>query len=96
MASLLDSPATKPVGQADMAQGMLDATAEKFEYDVFISYSHRNPTQAEQLLKIFNEIDSEVKVFYDRSELTAGNEYRHGIALLISYTVCSLMQGSGF
>ena len=46
--------------------------AEKFKYDVFISYSHKNPDQAEAFLQAFKEIDETVKVFYDRSALTTG------------------------
>ena len=45
---------------------------EKFQYDVFISYSHKNPEQAEALLQAFAEVDKTVKVFYDRSALTTG------------------------
>ena len=45
---------------------------DKFKYDVFISYSHKNPDQAEALLQAFKEIDENVKVFYDRSALTTG------------------------
>lgn len=44
----------------------------RFQYDVFISYSHKNPDQAEALLQAFKEINDKVKVFYDRSALTTG------------------------
>ena len=52
------------------------AKADKFKYDVFISYSHKNPKEAEMLLKIFGEVDDCVKVFYDRSALTTGNSIK--------------------
>jgi hypothetical protein len=45
---------------------------DKFEFDVFISYSHKNPHHAETLLESFNSIDADCKVFYDRSALTTG------------------------
>ena len=49
-----------------------EETVEKFDYDVFISYSHKNPAEAESMLKMFRELDPELKVFYDRSELVTG------------------------
>lgn len=45
---------------------------EKYEFDVFISYSHKNPSHAKTLLEMFNKIDPTCKVFYDRSSLTTG------------------------
>ncbi|XP_052768889.1 uncharacterized protein LOC128209084 [Mya arenaria] len=52
-------------------------SAEKFQYDVFISYSHRNPQQAELMLEIFKHIDPLIKVFYDRSALTTGVNWQN-------------------
>lgn len=45
---------------------------EKYKFDVFISYSHKNPSHAKTLLETFNKIDPNCKVFYDRSSLTTG------------------------
>ena len=74
--SQLDDPLLTP-GNGDSIQykiKQLTPTTEeaKFKYDVFISYSHRDPAQAEALLQAFAEIDEMVKVFYDRSALTTG------------------------
>ncbi|KAL3872816.1 hypothetical protein ACJMK2_036015 [Sinanodonta woodiana] len=46
-----------------------------YAYDVFISYSHKNPSQAEALLQAFKDTDPKIKVFYDRSELTTGTNW---------------------
>lgn len=46
--------------------------AVKFDYDVFISYSHKNPEHAEKMLKTIADMDPGLRVFYDRSELTTG------------------------
>ncbi|VDH98627.1 Hypothetical predicted protein [Mytilus galloprovincialis] len=56
----------------------LDANgdAEKFNYDVFISYSHRQPKQAEKLLNDMTVANSDLKIFFDRSELTMGNMWQ--------------------
>ncbi|XP_060564379.1 uncharacterized protein LOC132723632 [Ruditapes philippinarum] len=50
---------------------------DKFEFDVFISYSHKNPHHAETLLESFNSIDADCKVFYDRSALTTGTNWQN-------------------
>ncbi|XP_053381055.1 uncharacterized protein LOC123529545 [Mercenaria mercenaria] len=50
---------------------------DKFEFDVFISYSHKNPVHAETLLETFNKIDPDLKVFYDRSALTTGTNWQN-------------------
>ncbi|KAH3853277.1 uncharacterized protein LOC127875226 [Dreissena polymorpha] len=78
--------------------------ADKFDYDVFISYSHKNPEHAEKMLKTISNIDPGLRVFYDRSELKTGinwqnmlyqcvGECRCMIALVsqtyISSTVCT-------
>ncbi|XP_046575598.1 uncharacterized protein LOC124283650 [Haliotis rubra] len=42
-------------------------------YDVFISYSHRDPTPAQTLLQCLQEQDSTLSVFFDRSELKTGS-----------------------
>ncbi|CAG2185236.1 unnamed protein product [Mytilus edulis] len=56
----------------------LDANgdAEKFNYDVFISYSHRQPKQAEKLLHDMTVANSDLKIFFDRSELTMGSMWQ--------------------
>ncbi|XP_046575600.1 uncharacterized protein LOC124283651 isoform X2 [Haliotis rubra] len=45
----------------------------KTTYDVFISYSHRDPTPAQTLLQCLQEQDSTLSVFFDRSELKTGS-----------------------
>ncbi|KAL4237274.1 hypothetical protein ACF0H5_001993 [Mactra antiquata] len=52
---------------------------EKHTYDVFISYSHKNPTHAEKLLQSFSDVDRSIKVFYDRSALTTGSNWQNMI-----------------
>lgn len=47
-------------------------TEERFDYDVFISYSHKKPQEAEDLLVILSSGNSDLKIFFDRSELTMG------------------------
>ena len=71
----IDDPLLTPsVGEIIQYKQQLTPSVEdsKFKYDVFISYSHKNPDQAEALLQAFKEIDENVKVFYDRSALTTG------------------------
>ncbi|KAL5007943.1 hypothetical protein ScPMuIL_013524 [Solemya velum] len=53
-----------------------NSVEEKFIYDVFISYSHRNPKHAETLLQTFRSINPDIRVFYDRSELTTGSSWQ--------------------
>lgn len=77
---------TAPVSATDKAE-----SKEKFNFDVFISYSHKNPAHAEKLLESFNKLDPSFKVFYDRSALTTGNiskDFSHSapnLALLALY-----------
>ena len=63
-------------GNVDSKFKKEDNCVEKFEYDVFVSYSHKNPSEAETMLKIFADLDPKVKVFYDRSELVMGELFR--------------------
>ena len=60
--------------QADQSVDNTNSTqqSDKFDYDVFISYSHKNPSHAESLLECFKSVDRSCKVFYDRSALTTG------------------------
>lgn len=64
----------------------LDANgdAEKFNYDVFISYSHRQPKQAEKLLNDMTVANSDLKIFFDRSELTMGKILIFEFQLLVN------------
>nr|XP_006813739.1 PREDICTED: uncharacterized protein LOC100371202 [Saccoglossus kowalevskii] len=41
----------------------------KFEYDVFLSYSHKNSNKASLLLNGLLEVDSSLKIFFDTEEL---------------------------
>ncbi|XP_033734725.1 uncharacterized protein LOC117323550 [Pecten maximus] len=45
-------------------------------YDVFISYSHKNPDQAGDVLKELLGSKPEPKIFFDRSELTMGSMWQ--------------------
>jgi hypothetical protein len=45
---------------------------ERTQYDVFISYAHRTPTEAMKLYVSLLDIDPALKVFLDRSELRTG------------------------
>lgn len=47
---------------------------DKYQFDVFISYSHKTPDKAEKLLATFKSIVPTIKVFYDRSALTTGKD----------------------
>ena len=66
------SPGTGGTIQYKIKQLTPITNEARFKYDVFISYSHKDPQQAEALLQAFGEIDEMVRVFYDRSELTTG------------------------
>ena len=66
------SPGTGGTIQYKIKQLTPTTNEARFKYDVFISYSHKDPQQAEALLQAFGEIDEMVRVFYDRSELTTG------------------------
>jgi hypothetical protein len=46
--------------------------AERFQYDIFISYSHKHPKQAQTMIKMITEANPDLKIFFDRSELTMG------------------------
>ena len=41
-------------------------------YDIFISYCHKNAPKAEAFLNRFRELGSSLSVFFDRIELKAG------------------------
>ncbi|XP_071958716.1 uncharacterized protein [Antedon mediterranea] len=46
------------------------------EYDVFISYCHRNTEQAAQLREILTKLDQNLKVFFDTQELKTGTTWQ--------------------
>ena len=71
LTSLDDHPANTEEAKTDFLQAK-QQKAEKAQFDVFISYSHRNPQQAEEMLETFKQVDTNTKVFYDRSALTTG------------------------
>ncbi|OWF43843.1 uncharacterized protein LOC110459200 [Mizuhopecten yessoensis] len=54
----------------------LPGPARTKQYDIFISYSHKNPDQAGDLLKELLGAKPEPKIFYDRSELTMGSMWQ--------------------
>jgi hypothetical protein len=49
-----------------------DGSEETFQYDIFISYSHKQPKQSEKILQMLTTANSDLKIFFDRSELTMG------------------------
>ncbi|KAK3591628.1 hypothetical protein CHS0354_013812 [Potamilus streckersoni] len=61
---------------------------KSYAYDVFISYSHKNSSQAEALLQAFKNIDPKIKVFYDRSELTTGTNWLNIIYQCVGLARC--------
>jgi len=58
-----------------------DGSEETFQYDIFISYSHRQPKQAKKMLEMLTTANSDLKIFFDRSELTMGKlrRIRHSL-----------------
>ena len=42
-------------------------------YDVFISYSHRNTEKAREVLDTLQKMNSDLNIFFDKSELKTGN-----------------------
>ncbi|XP_071079960.1 uncharacterized protein [Haliotis cracherodii] len=57
-------------------------------YDVFISYSHQDPTPAQTLLQCLQEQDSTLSVFFDRSELTTGSLWQQSLYDAMDGTRC--------
>ena len=44
----------------------------KYNYDIFISYSHKSPQEANKLLAAFQKKDPNLKIFFDYEELKSG------------------------
>lgn len=46
--------------------------AKQKQYDVFISYSHRNMDQGKTVLGLLHEKNPDLKIFFDYAELKTG------------------------
>ena len=64
--------ACKTVLTKEIKSSVESASSQAHKYDVFISYSHKNPDQAKELLQRFETECPDMRVFFDRSELTTG------------------------
>ncbi|XP_067680126.1 uncharacterized protein [Haliotis asinina] len=64
------------------------ALPSRTTYDVFISYSHRDPTPAQTLLQCLQEQDSTLSVFFDRSELKTGSLWQQTLYDAIDSARC--------
>ena len=71
--------ACKTVLTKEIKSSVESASNQAHKYDVFISYSHKNPDQAKELLQRFETECPDMRVFYDRSELTTGKYHISGI-----------------
>ena len=49
-----------------------EGEGKNLKYDVFISYSHRNQTQANTVRETLQNQDKDLKVFFDSEELKTG------------------------
>lgn len=67
-------------------------TADKFKYDLFVSYSHRNVSEANALVNEIKENRPDLRIFIDRLELNPGSAWQAEIfdALEKSKTVICL------
>ena len=63
---MLNPTSSRPLVAVD------DGSEETFQYDIFISYSHKQPKQSEKILQMLTTANSDLKIFFDRSELTMG------------------------
>ena len=55
------------------SKGRKREVTEDGAYDIFISYAHRTPAEASRLHKTLLDLDPNLKIFLDRSELKTGN-----------------------
>ena len=67
---------------------ILKPLTEHKHYDVFISYSHRNTAKAKEFLDAMQQMNPELDIFFDKSELRTG---RH-LHQIITYKFCLNMQ----
>ena len=49
------------------------------KYDIFISYSHQDSKEANQIVSFLKELDSELQIFIDRRELNVGCAWQQQI-----------------
>ena len=53
---------------------ILKPVTEHKHYDVFISYSHRNTAKAKEFLDAMQQMNPELDIFFDKSELRTGRD----------------------
>ena len=54
------------------SEGEAEEEREDSVYDIFISYAHRTPVEATHLYETLLDMDPNLKIFLDRSELKTG------------------------
>ncbi|XP_012942474.1 uncharacterized protein LOC101852264 [Aplysia californica] len=69
-------------------QGDVSVVKESPIYDVFVSYSHRNPEMARALVELMGRKYPELYVFFDRSELKSGNVWQQTLYEAVDRTRC--------
>ena len=47
--------------------------AAPIQYDIFLSYSHKDDTKANHMVKLLQELNPDLRVFFDMEELKTGN-----------------------
>ncbi|KAK3093652.1 hypothetical protein FSP39_018503 [Pinctada imbricata] len=74
----------------------VNTTHSDVQYDVFISYSHKHPASAVMLLEYLQKHYPDLKIFFDRSELTMGSMWQSSLymALDTSKFIFALMSPS--
>ncbi|XP_033108418.1 uncharacterized protein LOC117109994 [Anneissia japonica] len=60
----------------------------KLEYDVFISYCHRNSNKAAEVMETVKALDPNLKVFFDTEELKTGATWQQMLYHAIDGTKC--------
>ena len=64
------------------------AKQAQLAYDVFISYAHKNSELANRFLKLLQEKDGDVRVFFDYAELKTGVDWQRTLYDSIDATRC--------
>ena len=71
---------------------MTKTAAPSGVYDVFISYAHKSPKEATKMYENLLDLQPDLKVFLDRSELRTGvSVYLHCWCVCACVLVCVLM-----
>nr|KAG5685786.1 hypothetical protein BaRGS_019849 [Batillaria attramentaria] len=64
------------------------AIVDKKKYDVFISYAHRTPVEANRVHQALLDIDPDLRIFFDKSELTTGNIWQETLYEAVDKARC--------